>query len=150
MYTCNIDTLPTKDRGTLNTQESLIEVYLAENETQTVVGKFYWSTKILGTEYKPAVLNEVIKICESLNQEEQHQLIQVLQKYEHIFDGIVGEFNRELISLQLMDKETKPVNMRPFTVPRSVEQQLCKEIGVPEEDYAQLSNNFHIFLEIEH
>ena len=47
----------------------------------------------------------------------------------------------EPISLHLMDKGCKPVHARPYTVPRSVEQQLRKEIarlveiGVLEEDY---------------
>jgi hypothetical protein len=49
------------------------------------------------------------------------------------------------LSLHLTDKGTKPVHALPYTVPRSVEQQLhaaygnCKisehEIGVLEEDY---------------
>ena len=75
-----------KDRGTLATQELLIEVYLTENELQTLVDKLPCYTKILDAEYKPAVLDEVIKMCENLNQEEQHQLLQILQKYEHLFD----------------------------------------------------------------
>ena len=47
----------------------------------------------------------------------------------------------EPISLHLMNKCCKPVHARPYTVPRSVEQQLRKEIarlvdiGVLEEDY---------------
>ena len=35
----------------------------------------------------------------------------------------------EPISLHLMDKGCKPVHARPYTVPRSVEQQLRKEIA---------------------
>ena len=79
-----------KDRGTLATQESLIEVFLTENEPKTLVDEFSCSIKILDAEYEPAVLNEVIKMCENLNQEEQHQLLQILKKYEHIFDGTLG------------------------------------------------------------
>ena len=51
-----------KDRGTLTTQESLIEVYLTANEPQTLVDKFSHSTKILDAEYKLAILDEVIKV----------------------------------------------------------------------------------------
>jgi hypothetical protein len=67
--------------------------------------------------------------------------LQLLQKYEHLFDGTLGEFNMKPISLQLMNKERKPVHAHPYTVPRSVEQQLRKEIarlvdiGVLEEDF---------------
>jgi hypothetical protein len=107
--TWDTDTIPIKDRGTLATQESLIEVYLSANEPQTLVYKFSRSTKILDAEYKPAILSEVIKMSENLHQEEQHQLLQILPKYKHLFDGILGEFNMGHISLHLKDKGCKPV-----------------------------------------
>jgi hypothetical protein len=34
-------------------------------------------------EYKPASLDDVIKTCENLHVEEQHQLQILLQKYDH-------------------------------------------------------------------
>jgi hypothetical protein len=46
---------------------------------------------------------DAIKTCENLHVEEQHQLKILLQKYEHLFDRTLGEFNMEPISLQLMD-----------------------------------------------
>jgi hypothetical protein len=69
------------------------------------------------------------------------QSLKLLQKYEHLFDGILGEFKMEPISLHLIDKGVKPVHARPHTVPRTVEQQLRTEfarfvdIGVLEEDF---------------
>jgi hypothetical protein len=68
----------------------------------------------------------------------------LLQKYEDLIDGILGEFNMEPISLQLMDPNCKPIHVCAYTVPRSVEQQLQQskeivrlvEIGVLEEDYS--------------
>ena len=130
-----------KDRGSLNSQKAITEIYLTANEPQSLMDEFSRSTKILDAEYKPAILEEVTKACENLNNEEQHQLLQVLQKYEHLFDGTLGEFNMAPISLNLIDPGSKPVHARPYTVPRSVEQQLRKEIarlvdiGVLEEDY---------------
>jgi hypothetical protein len=61
-----------------------------------------------------------------------------------LFDGTLGVFNIEqmTISLQLIDPNSKPIYARVYTVPRSVEQQLRKEIvkfvdvGVLEEDYS--------------
>jgi hypothetical protein len=61
-----------------------------------------------------------------------------------LFDGTLGEFNMEPISLQLMDPNSKPIHARAYTVPRSVEQQLQQsqeivrlvDIGVLEEDYS--------------
>jgi hypothetical protein len=43
---------------------------------------------------------------------------------KHIFDGTLRELNIELISLQLMDPNYKPVHVCAYTIPRSVEQQL--------------------------
>jgi hypothetical protein len=45
-------------------------------------------------------------------------------KNELLFDGTLGEFNMEPMSLQLMDPNCKPIHTRAYTVPRSVEQQL--------------------------
>jgi hypothetical protein len=65
----------------------------------------------------------------------------VLQKYEHLFDGALAEFNMAPISLNLIDLGSNPVHACPYNVPRSVEQQLHKEIarlvdiGVLDEDY---------------
>jgi hypothetical protein len=91
-----------------------------------------------------ASLDDVIKTCENLHVEEQHQLKTLLKKYEHLFDGTLGEFNMEPISLQLMDPNCKPIHASAYTVPRSVEQQqrYSKKIvrlvyiGVLEEDYS--------------
>jgi hypothetical protein len=85
------------------------------------------STKILDAEYKPAILEEVTKTCETLTEEEQNQLLQVIQKYEHFFDETLGEFNMAPTCLQMIDPGSKPVHACPYTVPRSVEQQLHKE-----------------------
>jgi hypothetical protein len=91
-------------------------------------------------------LDDVIKTCENLHVEEQHQLKTLLLKYEHLFDGTLGEFNMETvpISHQLIDPNCKPVNANAYTVPRSVEQHLQQskeivrlvDIGVFEEDYS--------------
>jgi hypothetical protein len=105
------------------------------------VDKFSRSIKILDAEYKPATLEEVAQLCSSFNSEEQLHLLELLQKYEHLFDGILGEFNMDPTSLHLIDKRVKPVHARPYTVPIAVEQQLRREIarlvdiGVLEEDY---------------
>jgi hypothetical protein len=91
-------------------------------------------------------LDDVINTCDNLHVEEQHQLQILLKKYEHLFDGTLGEFNMDSfpISLQLMDPNSILIHARAYTVPRSVEQQLqhSKEIvrlvniGVLEEDYS--------------
>jgi hypothetical protein len=125
---------------------ALIEVHISRNKPKRLRDEYSQATKILDAEYKPASLDNVIKTCENLHVEEQHQLKIPLPKYEHLFDGTLGEFNVDTtpISLQLMDPNCKPIHARACTVPRSVEQQLqqSKEIirlvviGILEEDYS--------------
>jgi hypothetical protein len=83
-------TIPMKDRDTctLSSVEALIKVYMSANEPQTLRDEYSQATKILDAEYKHthASLDDVIKSCENLHVEEQHQLKTLLQKYEHTFD----------------------------------------------------------------
>jgi hypothetical protein len=119
---------------------------MSANEPQTLRDEYFQSYMILDAEYKPSSLDDVIKTCENLHVEEQHQLKSLLQKYEHLFDGTLGEFNMDKIpiSFQMMDPNCKPIHARAYTVPKSVEQQLQKnkeivrlvDIGVLEEDYS--------------
>jgi hypothetical protein len=64
----------------------------------------------------PAGLDDVIKKCENLHVEEQHQTKILLQKYEHLFDGIFGECNMGIvpISVHIMDPNCKPVHARAW------------------------------------
>jgi hypothetical protein len=68
---------------------------LSANEPQTIRDEHSQATKILDAEYKPASLDDLINTCESLHVEEQHQLKILLQKYEHLFDGTLGEFTMD-------------------------------------------------------
>jgi hypothetical protein len=54
------------------------------NEPKPLRDEYFQAIKILDAVYKPASLDDVIKICESLHVEEQHQLKILLHKYEHL------------------------------------------------------------------
>jgi hypothetical protein len=100
-----------RDTCTLSSLEALIEVYMSANKPQTLKDEYSRATKILDAEYKPASLDNLIKTCENLHVEKHHQLKTLLQKYGHLFDGILGEFNMEPISLpKLMDPNCKPIS----------------------------------------
>jgi hypothetical protein len=81
--------------STLSSLDALIEVYMSANEPQTLRYEYSQATKILGADYKPARLDDVIKTCENLHVEEQHQLKSLLQKSERLLDRALGEFNME-------------------------------------------------------
>jgi calcineurin-like phosphoesterase family protein len=95
--TWDTETIPMKDRdtNTLSSVEALIEVHMITNEPQTLRDEYSRAIEIVDAEYKPASLDDVIKTCENLHVEEQHQLKILLQKYEHLFDETLGEFNIE-------------------------------------------------------
>jgi hypothetical protein len=97
-----------KDRGLLNSQKSITEIYLTANEPQSLMDEFSHSTKILDAEYILVILEEVSKTCENLIAEEQHQLLQVLQKYDYLLDGTLGEFNMAPISLNFIVPGSMP------------------------------------------
>jgi hypothetical protein len=142
--TWDTDIIQMKDRGTLSSVVALIEVYMSTNEPQTFRDEYSRATKILDAEYKPASLDDVIKTCENLHVKEQHQIMVLLQKYEHLLYGTSGELKMEPISLQLMDPNCNLFHANYYSVPRSVEQQLQQskefvrlmDIGVLEEDYS--------------
>jgi hypothetical protein len=68
--TWDTDTIPMKDQGSLNSQMSISDISMTVNEPQSLMDKFSCYTKILDAEYKPAILDKVIKTCENLNEEE--------------------------------------------------------------------------------
>jgi hypothetical protein len=47
---------------------------MSANEPQTLRDEYSRFTKTLDADYKPASLDDVIKTCENLHVEEQHQL----------------------------------------------------------------------------
>jgi hypothetical protein len=63
---------------------------MSANEPQMIIDEHSRDTKILDDEHKPTSLDDVIKTCENLHVEEQHQLKELLQKYEHLFDETLG------------------------------------------------------------
>jgi hypothetical protein len=68
---------------------------LSANEPQTLRDEYSRATEILDADYKPESLDDVIKACDNFHVEEQHQLKILLQKYEHLFDGTLGEFRMQ-------------------------------------------------------
>jgi hypothetical protein len=70
-------------------------VYLSADEPQTLRGEYSWATKTLDADYNEESLDDVIKACENLHVEQQHQLKVLLQKYEQLVGGILREFNME-------------------------------------------------------
>ena len=51
---------------------------------------------ILDANYKKADFPAVVKICTHLSQHKQNELLKVLQEFEDLFDGTLGDWNTSL------------------------------------------------------
>jgi hypothetical protein len=63
-----------------------------------------------------------------LKQTERDELLKLLQKFEHLFDGTLGTWKTEPIDLELKDPNIKPYHAKPYPVPFSQEKKLRAEI----------------------
>ena len=84
---------------------------------------------IIDAKYTKANLTTITKECKLLSKVEQEKLLNLLQKFEHLFDGSLGEWKVEPVNLELKDPEAKPYHARAYPVPHSQEKQLKEEIN---------------------
>ena len=65
--------------------------------------------RTLDAKYEKDDLNKVMtKKCQHLTATESHRLLNIINKFEDIFDGSFGTWDTTLIDLELKD-ESKPV-----------------------------------------
>ena len=83
--------------------------------------------KILDVKYAPADLDEVVWMCGHLTEDKKHQLHALLSKYEHLFDGTLGTWQKEPYNIELKEG-VKPYHSRPFPVPKIHEHTLKVEL----------------------
>ena len=84
---------------------------------------------ILDAKYTPADLKEISESCALLNAKEKVQLHQLLEKYDHVFDGTLGCWKADPVDLELKDPDCKPYHARPYPVPHSQEKKLREEVS---------------------
>jgi hypothetical protein len=75
--------------------------------------------QILDAKYCKADLGELVQECDQLSKEEQQNLLKLLQKYEHLFDGTVGTWNTSPVDLILKDPACTPYHAKAYPVPHS-------------------------------
>jgi hypothetical protein len=81
----------------------------------------------LHAKYKKANIDATINTFKHLNSNQQQQLKALLYKFEHLFDGTLGDWNTEPVSFKLKEG-VKPFQLSPFLVPKIHEDTLKKEI----------------------
>ena len=74
--------------------------------------KVFWLKS--DSKYEKANLPEIVQNnCSHLNPEEQKQLLEVLTKFEDLFDETLGDWNTEPVSFELKEG-SKPYHGRAF------------------------------------
>ena len=77
--------------------------------------------------YKKADLQIVVENCAHLNSVEKDKLLELLKKFEQLFDGTLGNWRTKPVSFQLKDGVT-PYHGRAFPIPKVHKETIIKEI----------------------
>jgi hypothetical protein len=84
------------------------------------------ATQIIDANYKKSDLQLVVRDnCKHLKVDQQKQLLQLLQKYESLFDGTSGDWKTKPVSFQLKEGAS-PYHGRAFSVPKIHKEPLSK------------------------
>ncbi len=76
------------------------------------------TSQIIDTNYETANLRDVVKNnCTHQNAPEQSSLLKLLQDFEELFDRTLGDWDCELVSLQLQEG-AQPYDGQPFPIPK--------------------------------
>ena len=115
------------DQKVLNT---LFKEFIEPTSTKEATER---TTKILDAKYEKADLTKVVQDnCSHLATSQQQDLLKLLEEFEELFDGTLGDWQTEPISLKLKP-DAKPYHGRPFPVARVHLDTLKKEVKRLEE-----------------
>jgi hypothetical protein len=137
------------DRQTMMWDKSTIKMkeYEDLSDINSPINQFYWHVesyesqvlndaslrlkKILDAKYEPADLDKTARNCYYLTDDEKTQLLSLLHKYQHLFNGSLGTWNDKPYDIELKP-DAKPYHSTPFPVPKIHEATL---VSVLEEEH---------------
>ena len=90
------------------------ELFMAHDPESTDADRIQ---RIVDLKYKEADLHSVLEEAKDLSPKQQQQLMEVLQKFEVVFDGTLGVWQCEPIDIELKDPNCKPIHAKPYPVP---------------------------------
>ncbi len=97
-------------------------------EPQSTQGATKHVTWILDTNYQKADLQLIVTDkCKHLSTNQKKKLLQLLTKYESLFDGTLGDWKTKPVSFQLKEG-VSPYHGRAFPVPRVHKETIKKEV----------------------
>ncbi len=93
--------------------------------TQDATKRVTW---ILDAKYQKADLQKIVRDnCKHLSADQQKKLLQLLKKYELLFDGTLGDWKTKPVSFQLKEG-VSPYHGRTFPVPKIHKDTIKKEV----------------------
>ena len=120
----DIKDLPASNKKALSFNTRLANKYepqSTELATQRVV-------KILDANYEKANLPEIVQNnCSHLKPAEQWTLLELLEEFDDLFDGTLGDWDTKPVSFELKEG-IKPYHGRAFPIPKVHKETIMKEI----------------------
>jgi hypothetical protein len=131
MITIDEIILPMRNINNLQQGSSMLRVLKHNHspamEPQSTQDATKHATRILDAKYSKADLQSVVRDnCKHLSADQQKKLLQLLKKYESLFDGTLGDWKTKPVSFQL--KEGASHHSRAFPVPKIQKDTLIKEV----------------------
>jgi hypothetical protein len=85
-------------------------------------------TQILDAKYQKADLQSIVRDnCKHLSADQQKKLLQLLKKYESLFDGTLDDWKTKPVSFQLKEG-VSPYHGQAFTVPKVHKDTIIKKV----------------------
>lgn len=126
--TIDNQTIPMRPQSALSTRKEIRNTYLEAVEPMSTKEETERVTRILDAKYEAADLPKVVEEnCPHLSQAEKKALLEVLLKYESMFQGTLGEWKGEEVHFDLKP-DAKPFHGRPYPVPRIHKEVVRKEV----------------------
>ena len=118
-----------RDPSSLSTSHQIYTLFESSTEPESTKSALKRTTHILDAKYEKADLEKIMSDeCSHLDDAEKEALLSLLQRYETLFDGTLGDFKTEPVHLELKKGEETPVHSRPYPVPHVHEATLKKEV----------------------
>ncbi len=86
------------------------------------------ATQILDAKYQKADLQSIVRDnCKHLSTDQQKKLLQLLKKYESLFDSTLGDWKTKPVAFQLREG-VSPYHGQAFPVPKIHKDTIMKEV----------------------
>ena len=119
---------PMKHHHSVGTKEVAYALYENMTEPEIIKSSNECVSRILDACYQKADLASLVRQVKTLNKVEQLKLLNVLEKYEDLFDGTLGAFKTKPIRLEVKPGEL-PYHAHPFQIPKIHKETLKKELN---------------------